>query len=91
MDKTQLQNAKIEFETEDGEKKAFYVLEETRVSGVSYLLVADSEEDEANAFILKDLSEDSESTARYVIVEDDVEFDAVAGIFSQMMEEVEFC
>ena len=91
MDKAQLQNTKIEFETEDGEKKLFFVLEETRVSGVSYLLVADSEEDEANAFILKDLSEDGESTARYVIVEDDVEFDAVGGIFEQMMEDTTFC
>ena len=91
MDKAQLQNTKIEFETEDGENKAFYVLEETRVNGVSYLLVADSEEDEANAYILKDLSEDGESTARYVIVEDDVEFDAVAGIFAQMMEDITFC
>ena len=68
MDKTQLQNTQIELETEDGEKQSFFVLEETRVSGISYLLVADSEEDEANAFILKDLSEDGESTARYVIV-----------------------
>jgi len=91
MDKKQLQNTRIEFETEDGEKKALYVLEETRLSGISYLLAADSEEDEANAYILKDLSEDGESTARYVIVEDDVEFDAVAGIFAQMMEDITFC
>lgn len=90
MDKTQLQSAQIEFETDDGEKKAFFVLEETRVSGISYLLVADSDEDEANAYILKDLSEDGESTARYVIVDDDVEFDAVAGIFAQMMEDTSF-
>ena len=91
MDKKQLQNTRIEFETEDGEKKALFVLEETRLSGVSYLLAADSDEDEANAYILKDLSEDGESTARYVIVEDDVEFDAVAGIFAQMMEDITFC
>ena len=91
MDKTQLQDSKIEFVTEDGETRAFYVLEETRVGGTSYLLVADSQEDEADAYILKDLSEDGESTARYVIVEDDVEFDAVAGIFAQMMEDTTFC
>ena len=82
---------KIQFETEDGESRAFFVLEETRVAGISYLLVTDSEEEEATAYILKDLSEDGDSIARYVMVEDDVEFDAVAGVFAQMMEEVTFC
>ena len=82
-----IEREKIAFETEDGEIRAFYVEEETRVAGVSYLLVSDSEEDEANAYILKDLSEDGDAMANYVMVEDEEELHAIAGIFGQMMEE----
>ena len=81
---------KILFETEDGEKQEFFVEEETRVGGVDYLLVNDSDGEEANAYIMKDLSEDGEAEARYVMVEDDVEYEAVARIFEQMMDDVSF-
>ena len=78
---------KIDFIADDGEIRSFFVEEETRVACVPYLLVSDSEEDEANAYILKDLSEDGDETASYVIVEDGEELDAIAKIFEQMMEE----
>ena len=86
-----MKREKVSFTTEDGRTEEFFVEEETRIGGMNYLLVTDSDGEEANACILKDLSEDGESTARYVIVEDDVEFDAVAGIFEQMMEDTTFC
>ncbi len=78
---------KIVFETENGETREFYIEEETRVAGVQYLLVSDSEGDEATAYILKDLSADGDPVAEYVMVEDDVEFEAVSRIFEQMMED----
>ena len=81
---------KIIFETEDGEKQEFFVEEETRVGGVDYLLVTDSDGDEPNAYIMKDLSKDGEEEAMYVMVEDDVEYEAVARIFEQMMDDVSF-
>lgn len=81
---------KIKFVTEDGSEVEFYVEEQTRVNGIDYLLVADSDEDEANAYILKDMSAGTDSDAEYVMVEDDVEFDAIAGVFAQMMEDVDF-
>ena len=61
-------NKRIEF-CPDGENETvgFFVVEETRIAGVSYLLVTESEDDEeAEAYILKDLSEDGETEARYV-------------------------
>lgn len=64
---------KIKFEAEDGSEIAFYVEEQTRVNGTDYLLVADSDEDEANAYILKDISADTDPDAEYVMVEDDVD------------------
>ena len=75
----------------DGETEAvgFFVLEETRIGGVSYLLVTESEEDEAEAYILKDLSADGEAEAKYEFVEDEQELEAVSRIFTELLEDVE--
>lgn len=47
---------KLTFQGKDGEQAEFYVLEQTRVNGVNYLLVADSEEDDGECLILKDMA-----------------------------------
>ena len=70
----------------DGEEESFYVLEQTRVGGYSYVLVADSKEDEANCLILKDVSKSEDKEAIYEIVEDDVELSAVLKIFEELLE-----
>ena len=80
---------KIKFETEDGEIVEFYVEEQTKVNGIQYLLVTDSMDDEADAYILKDLSAETDTDANYVMVEDDVELEAVSEIFMQMLDDVE--
>lgn len=80
---------KIAFVTESGEKVEFFVEEQTRVNGVDYLLVTDSAEEEANAYILKDMSDADSPEAEYVFVEDDVEFEAVSRLFAQMMDDVD--
>ena len=71
------------------EAVGFFVVEETRIAGVSYLLVTESEEDEAEAYLLKDLSEDGEAEARYVFVEDDEELEAVSKIFAELLDDVD--
>ena len=75
----------------DGEKETvgFFVVEETRLGGVSYLLVTETEDDGADAYILKDLSKDGEAEARYVFVEDDGELEAVSKVFAELLEDVE--
>lgn len=78
------------FTGDNGEEIKFFIQEQTRVNGVNYILVADSEEDEAEAYILKDTSTDGDETAAYVMVEDEVEFDAIADVFRRMMDDVEF-
>ena len=80
---------KIKFETEDGEIVEFYVEEQTKVTGVQYLLVTDSMEDEADAYILKDLSAETDMDANYVMVEDDVELEAISQVFIQMLDDVD--
>ena len=80
---------KVNF-TISGEKEPaqFYVLEQTRIGGFSYILVTDKEEGDAQAWILKDLSADGEEQACFEIVEDDDELDAVSGVFSSMLDDI---
>lgn len=80
---------KITFCPEDGEAVDFYVLEQTRLGGVDYILVTDSEGEDAEALILKDVSALEDTEAVYTIVDDDDEMDAVAAIFEDMLEDVE--
>lgn len=80
---------KIKFVTESGDTVEFYVEEQTRVNGTDYILVTDSMGDEANAYILKDMSADTDPEANYVMVEDDVELEAISKVFVQMMDDVD--
>ncbi|NBK92396.1 DUF1292 domain-containing protein [bacterium 1XD21-13] len=81
---------KITFiQEETGEETEFFVLEETRLNGRDYILVADSEEEDAQALILKDLSSDGDQEAIYEIVEDDQELECVMDIFEQLLEDVD--
>lgn len=79
----------IELINEEGVSEKFYIVEETRLGGASYILVTDSREDEADAFILKDISDPASEEAEYVFVEDDNELDAVASVFSEILEDTE--
>ena len=74
---------------ETGETAEFFVLEQTRINGMNYILVTDSEEDDAEALILKDLSQDGDKEALYEIVEDDNELEAVSKVFAEMLEDIE--
>lgn len=80
---------KITITAKDGEQIEFYVLEQTRMNGKDYLLVTetDSEDEDAEAYILKDVSEAKEPEAVYEFVEDEDELNALAGVFSEMIDE----
>ena len=63
------------------------VEEETQLNGIRYLLVSEGEEDgDCEAYILKEVSTDDEEVV-YQMVEDDVEFSALAKIFSELTDE----
>ena len=79
---------KIKFMSEDMQEEAFYVLEQTTVNAVNYLLVADSEEDEAQCLILKETPSAEKGESVYEIVEDDVELSAVSKVFEELLEDV---
>ena len=80
---------KLTFVTEDQESVDFYIIEETRVNGINYLLVTESEDEEdeeAEAYILKDTSK---AEAVYEFVESEEELDAVSRIFAELLEDMD--
>ena len=81
---------KLTFQLDQGETESFYVLEQTRIGGISYVLVTDFEEGDGEALILKDISGDGEEESVFTIVSDDEELKAVAGVFESMLDDVEF-
>lgn len=79
----------ITFTAENGEEVEFQVLEQTRLGGADYLLVSTSQDEEAEALILKDISKDTDTEAIYDIVDDDNELELVAGIFKELLDDIE--
>ena len=79
---------KIKFTDPDTQKVVeFAVEEETQLNGIRYLLVSEGKEDgDCEAYILKEVSTDDEEVV-YQMVEDDVEFSALAKIFSELTDE----
>ena len=83
-------NGKIIFTDENGRQEVFYVIEETRLGNVSYLMVTDTPDaEEADAYILKDISGPEEEEAVYEFVEDDRELEAIADLFAQLLEDTD--
>lgn len=81
---------KIRFAFEDTKEEVeFFVLEQTKVNGNSYILVTDSEEEEAECLILKDTSAAEDTESLYEIVEDDVELESVLKVFEQLLEDID--
>lgn len=79
---------KIVFTAEGEEAVQFYVLEQTTLGGINYILVTDSEDGDAEALILRDTSAETETEAVYEIVTEDEELNAVAAVFENMLDDV---
>ena len=79
---------KITFtDSETNETVEFAVEEETQLNGIKYLLVSDGQEDgDCEAYILKEISTQEEEVL-YQMVDDDVEFAALAKVFSELTDE----
>ena len=67
----------------------FFVLEETKINGFAYILVVDSEEDDAECLILREVEESKDAEKTYEIVEDDTELMAVSKVFEELLEDVD--
>lgn len=85
----------IPFLSEEGETIPFYVLEQTMIGGVRYLLVEEADDEDGTVYIMKEeegkKSEDSGSEEQIscVFVEDEEELDSVMKVFEQLMDETD--
>lgn len=80
---------KIKFAFGDGNgEDEFFVLEQTKINGATYILVTDSEEDDAECLILKETGVEEQMDKMYEIVEDDTELLAVSKVFEELLEDV---
>ena len=79
---------KIKFvDPQTDEVVEFAVEEETQLNGIKYLLVSDGNETgDSEAYILKELKTQDEEVL-YEIVDDDVEFAAIAKVFAELADE----
>ena len=63
------------------------VEEETQLNGIKYLLVSDGiESGDSEAYILKEITTQDEEVL-YEMVDDDVEFAAIAKVFAELADE----
>lgn len=75
---------------EDGVEQEFYVLEQTQLQGVSYLLaVEDIEDEELEAWIFKQVGTDGDDVC-YETIDDETELNAISSIFEELLEDYDF-
>ena len=80
---------KVTFQKNEKETVEYYILEQTRISGVNYVLVTDTEEDDGEAIILKEISAAEEEIGGYTDDLTEEEFEAVVPIFENLLEDVD--
>jgi hypothetical protein len=76
---------KVKFAFADGNgEDEFFILEETKIN----ILVAESEDDDAECLILKDVRDEESGESVYEIVENEKELQAVSKVFEELLEDV---
>ena len=78
---------KLIFTTENGEEAELVVLGQVRMSGFDYILVSEDDDEDAEVWIMKDVSGAEEDDAAYVPVEDEDEISAILPLFEEMFDE----
>ncbi|MBE5927807.1 MAG: DUF1292 domain-containing protein [Lachnospiraceae bacterium] len=80
----------IKVYNDEGIEQEFYVLEQTQLQGVSYLLaVEDIEDEELEAWIFKQVGTDGDEVC-YETIDDETELNAISGIFEELLEDYDF-
>ena len=86
---------KLNFTLDDGSTVDFVVEGQTVIGGVTYLMVSDPAETdaqeesvfEATVYIMKDISDPESTQACYEMVEDPEELEAVFSVFLELMDD----
>ena len=83
-----MERSKLQVPDSD-ETVEFFVLEQTRINGMNYILVTEEEDGDCDAFILKDVSAENEAEANYEMVEEEEELEYMSKIFASILEDVD--
>lgn len=80
---------KISFAGNNGDSIEFFVLEKTTLGGVDYMLVTESEDEDADAYVLKDVSKTEDAEGIYEIVDDEKELQAIGQVFQNLLDDID--
>ena len=78
---------KITFLGDDNQPVELFVIMDTKINGVNYLLVSESDDEDAECIILKEISESETEEVSYEPVEDDRELEYIGSIFQELLTE----
>ena len=87
----------VPFTTDDGDTVRFYVLEQTMIGGIRYLLVEEADDPEETVYIMKEEAgtgtagqdKDGDENISCIFVEDEEELVSVMKIFEQLMDDTD--
>lgn len=79
---------KIAFLDDENNEVELYVIDETKVGGVNYLLVSETDDEDGLCYIFKEVCEDDEEVS-YEPVEDDRELEYIGKIFQELIDDEE--
>lgn len=80
---------KVKFiDPETKEEIEFFVEEETQINGKKYLLVTEEQEEDCEAYILREVADEQEEVV-YEMVEDDAELAAIGKVFAELIEDAD--
>ncbi len=74
---------------QNGETLEFYVVEQTTIAGINYLLVTEEEQGDCDAFILKEVSKNHQIEATYEVIESEEELESISRVFAELLEDVD--
>ena len=81
---------KIVIKDDEGDEISLFVLEETKINGMYYILATDAAEDEdGECYILKDVSKAEDNDAIYEFVTNDAELEYMTKIFRELIDDTE--
>ena len=74
---------------QNGEAVEFYVVEQTKINGIDYLLVTEEEDGDCDAYILKEVLQEENDEVTYELVESEEELEYMSRIFGEILDDVD--
>ncbi|MDE6025175.1 MAG: DUF1292 domain-containing protein [Lachnospiraceae bacterium] len=83
-----MEDGKLIFETEDGDVE-FFVLEQTMLGGINYILVTEDLDSEEGDFLILKETDGEGDIASYEVMENENEIKAVAAVFNELLDDID--